>query len=52
MKRGNDPAKSNHYRAYNDSKPTYIREKEVIESIPESHWWIREYLKTAYRFPK
>ena len=51
MKKQNDPKKTKHHKIYNDSKPTYIRHKEVIESIPKRCWWVREYLKATYRFP-
>ena len=51
MKQQNDPAKMKHYKTYKDSKPTYIRHKEVIEAIPKRCWWVRDYLKAIYRFP-
>ena len=51
IKKQNEPKKTKHHKIYNDSKPTYIRHKEVIESIPKRCWWVREYLKATYRFP-
>ena len=51
MKQQNDPARTKHYKIYSDSKPTHIRHKEVIDSIPERCWWVREYLRATYRFP-
>ena len=51
MKQQNDPTKTKHYKIYSDSKPTYIRHQEAIESIPKRCWWIRDYLKAIYRFP-
>ena len=51
MKKQNDSTKSKYYRVYSTNKPTYIRYKEVIESIPKRCWWVREYLKSVYRFP-
>ena len=51
MKKQNDPAKTKHFRIYKENKPSHIRQKEAIESIPENCWWVREYLKGVYRFP-
>ena len=51
MKKQNDNSKTKHYKIYDESKPTYVRNKEAIESIPEGCWWVREYLKGVYRFP-
>ena len=51
MKKQNDSSKTKHYKIYDDYKPTYIRHKEVIESIPKRCWWVREYLKATYKFP-
>ena len=51
MKKQNDNSKTNHYKIYDESKPTYKRNKEAIESIPKGCWWVREYLKGVYKFP-
>ena len=45
MKQQNDPKKTKHYSAYDESKPTHIRHKEVIDSIPEHCWWLKQYLR-------
>ncbi len=51
MKQQSDPKKTNYYRAYNDTKPFHVRRKELIDSIPDRCWWIKEYLKSTYRYP-
>ena len=48
MKKQNEPKKTKHYTAYNEKKPTYLRHQDVIESIPEHCWWLRQYLKGIY----
>ena len=52
MKQQHDPNKTKHYKVYNESKPTYIRHKEVIEAIPKRCWWVRDYLKGIYTYRK
>ena len=51
MKKQNDSTKSKHYKVYTENKPTYVRNKEAIDTIPKRCWWVREYLKGIYRFP-
>ncbi len=48
MKKQNDPKKTNYNRAYKDKKPTYLRHQDVVESIPEHCWWLRQYLRGIY----
>lgn len=51
MKKQNDPKKTKHHKVYDDKKPTYKRHQEVLDSIPEHCWWVREYLRGVYKFP-
>ena len=48
MKKQNEPKKTNRYKVYDDSRPTYIRCKEVIDAIPDHCWWLRQYLRGVY----
>tara|TARA_R100000808_G_C2069361_1_gene97509 strand:+ start:21 stop:185 length:165 start_codon:yes stop_codon:yes gene_type:complete len=50
MKKQNDPKKTKHHKIYEDTRPTYIRHKEAVESIPKRCWWIRDYLKGIYTY--
>ena len=45
MKKQNDPKKTKRYSAYDESKPTHVRHKELIDSIPEHCWWFKQYLR-------
>ena len=48
MKKQNDPKKTSYYSAYDDSKATQTRHKEVIDSIPDRCWWLKQYLRGVY----
>ena len=48
MKKQNDPKKTNYRRAYNDTRTTLSRQQEVIDSIPEHCWWLKQYLRGVY----
>ena len=45
MKQQNDHNKTKYYSAYTDSKPTHVRIKEAIDSIPKHCWWLKQYLR-------
>ena len=48
MKQQNDPKKTKHYSAYNESKPTYLRHQEALNSIPDKCWWVKQYLRGVF----
>ena len=48
MKKQNNPKKTNYYSAYNERKPTYKRYQEMIDSIPDECWWVKQYLRGLY----
>ena len=48
MKKQNDPKKTRYSKAYKDRKPTYLRHKDILDSIPEHCWWLRQYLRGVY----
>ena len=45
MKKQNDPNKTNYYTMYNDKKHSQKRIIEMIESIPERCWWLKQYFR-------
>ena len=51
MKKQNDPKKTRYHTTYDDRRPTYLRHKEIIESIPKRCWWVRDYLKGTLKLP-
>ena len=51
MKKQNDPKKTRYHTTYDDRRPTYLRHREVIESIPKRCWWVRDYLKGTLKLP-
>lgn len=48
MKKQNEASKTNHYTAYDDRKRTHIRMQEIVNSIPEECWWVRQFLRGVY----
>tara|TARA_Y100000401_G_C8324009_1_gene227061 strand:- start:3065 stop:3229 length:165 start_codon:yes stop_codon:yes gene_type:complete len=48
MKKQNNPKKTKYYTAYNNRKPTYLRHRDIIDSIPERCWWLKQYLRGVY----
>ena len=48
MKKQNDPKKTKYYSAYDDSMPTLSRQQDIIASIPEHCWWLKQYLRGVY----
>ena len=48
MKKQNDPKKTNYSRAYDDDRPTFSRQQEAVDAIPEHCWWLRQYLRGVY----
>ena len=48
MKKQNDPKKTKYSRIYNDTRTTLSRQQEVIESVPEHCWWLKQYLRGVY----
>ena len=48
MKKKNDPKKTNYYTSYDEKRTTLSRQQEVIESIPEHCWWLKQYLRGVY----
>ena len=48
MKKQNNPKLTNYYSAYKTRKTTHTRQQDVINSIPEHCWWLKQYLKGVY----
>ena len=48
MKKQNDPKKTKYSKAYNDTRPTFSRQQEIIDAVPEHCWWLKQYLRGVY----
>ena len=48
MKKQNNPKKTKYYTAYNNRTPTYLRHRDIIDSIPERCWLLKQYLRGIY----